>query len=287
MGPCTGSPSRCRTPGPCPRTRSSGKGEGAHTAAGAPRSQTPLVARRCDLFYSMWSCRPVPSPAGLDRPATETTLLHLEDFRIPERLARFAVGQGMWGFIRKMAPHFRMFVERRRARVDPHRPDPRAFGLGRPRNPPTAEELALLGLGPLAGLRRQLMASKGLRVPAAAEERPRGLRRVGSLLVASCAAIALAPPGIVGGAAAGATCAAALVGTAVLRGGRRRNTADRDSSTSSTPSAAPASPRGGASSMHHTQSMPALSVGSWSSGPSLLSREPSGNRRNNPPLALN
>lgn len=37
---------------------------------------------------------------------------------IPERLARFAVRHGMWGFVKKMGPCSREFIKERRARVD-------------------------------------------------------------------------------------------------------------------------------------------------------------------------
>lgn len=63
-----------------------------------------------------------------DKPATETTLLHMEDFQIPENLSRFAVKAGMWGFIKKMSPYMQSFIEERRTRVDPNERDPRAFG---------------------------------------------------------------------------------------------------------------------------------------------------------------
>ena len=61
--------------------------------------------------------------------ATETTLLHMEDFKIPEHLGRFAVKAGMWGFVRKMSPYMKTFVQERRARgVSPDASDPAAFG---------------------------------------------------------------------------------------------------------------------------------------------------------------
>jgi hypothetical protein len=61
--------------------------------------------------------------------ATETTLLHMEDFKIPEHLGRFAVKAGMWGFVRKMTPYLKTFVEERRGRgVAPNDADPAAFG---------------------------------------------------------------------------------------------------------------------------------------------------------------
>ena len=44
-------------------------------------------------------------------------LLHREDFKIPEKMARFAVRHGMAGFVKKMGAGVHPFVEARRARV--------------------------------------------------------------------------------------------------------------------------------------------------------------------------
>ena len=53
----------------------------------------------------------------------------MEDFKIPEHLGRFAVKAGMWGFVRKMSPYMKTFVQERRARgVSPDASDPAAFG---------------------------------------------------------------------------------------------------------------------------------------------------------------
>ena len=49
-------------------------------------------------------------------------LLHHEQFKIPENLARFAVKAGMGGFVKKMGPAVVNFVANRRQRVDPVRP---------------------------------------------------------------------------------------------------------------------------------------------------------------------
>lgn len=66
---------------------------------------------------------------GAGRPATETTLLHMEDFQIPENLSRFAVKAGMWGFIKKMSPYMQSFIDDRRVRgVDPNELDAQAVG---------------------------------------------------------------------------------------------------------------------------------------------------------------
>ncbi|PNH02772.1 hypothetical protein TSOC_011214 [Tetrabaena socialis] len=45
-------------------------------------------------YYSMWRCRTVACPWGGPRPAVEVVLLHSEDMRIPERLARRSSLQG-------------------------------------------------------------------------------------------------------------------------------------------------------------------------------------------------
>lgn len=79
-------------------------------------------------FYSMWRSRTVPCPSGSGRPACETTLLHYEDFGIPENLARFAVRHGMGGFVSNMVPHMNAFVQERRTRCKPYEADPQAYG---------------------------------------------------------------------------------------------------------------------------------------------------------------
>ena len=73
---------------------------------------------RMDVFYSMWRSRTIPDPKDPSRPACETVLLHHEQFKIPERLSRFAVRHGMAGFVKKMAPAVKAFVTARRQRVD-------------------------------------------------------------------------------------------------------------------------------------------------------------------------
>ena len=55
----------------------------------------------------------------LCRPACETVLLHFEQFKIPEKLARFAVKHGMSGFVKTLAVNIGDFVESRRKRVKP------------------------------------------------------------------------------------------------------------------------------------------------------------------------
>ena len=111
------------------------------TVAGHPRMAEIQRARedkggekvvQMDVFYSVWRSRTVPCPSGLPGapPACETLLLHREDFKIPENLARFAVKAGMAGFVKKMAPAVRAFVKERRARgVAPRDHDARAYGV--------------------------------------------------------------------------------------------------------------------------------------------------------------
>lgn len=85
--------------------------------------QAPPVSGivRMDVFYSMWRSRTIPDPKDASRPACETVLLHHEQFKIPEKLSRFAVRHGMAGFVKKMAPAVEAFVAARRERVPPVR----------------------------------------------------------------------------------------------------------------------------------------------------------------------
>lgn len=69
---------------------------------------------RMDVFYSMWSCRDIACPWGTDKPACEVILLHHEQFKIPEKLARFAACKGMWGFIKSMGPAVVTFIQAQR-----------------------------------------------------------------------------------------------------------------------------------------------------------------------------
>lgn len=85
---------------------------------------------RMTTFYSMWRSRTVPCPKGTGRPACETTLLHFEDFGIPENLARFAVRHGMANFVSKMVPFVGSFVQERRNRCGPLEDDNEAYGAG-------------------------------------------------------------------------------------------------------------------------------------------------------------
>ncbi|WIA12943.1 hypothetical protein OEZ85_006558 [Tetradesmus obliquus] len=89
-----------------------------------------------DVFHSMWRNRTVADPWGSDSPACETILLHHEQFKISEGLARFAVKHGMWGFVKKLASTVPLYVEARRKRVEPTQEDPEAYGAGAIPNPP-------------------------------------------------------------------------------------------------------------------------------------------------------
>lgn len=85
---------------------------------------------RMSTFYSMWRSRTLPCPRGSGRPMCETTLLHFEDFGIPENLARFTVRHGMAGFVGKMVPEVKEFVKERRTRCGPYQQDPQSYGAG-------------------------------------------------------------------------------------------------------------------------------------------------------------
>lgn len=54
----------------------------------------------------MWRAVTIPSPFTPGGTACQTTLLHHEDFRINERLARFAVSAGMGNFVRSLVTFF-------------------------------------------------------------------------------------------------------------------------------------------------------------------------------------
>ena len=86
-----------------------------------PRAPPARGIVRMDVFWSMWRSRTIPCPHGSGRPACETVLLHHEQFKIPENLARFAVRAGMTGFVKKLGPAVKLFVDERRQRVSPVR----------------------------------------------------------------------------------------------------------------------------------------------------------------------
>ena len=107
-----------------------------------PREDRRTRVVRMDVFWSHWRSRGVPCPWGTGRMACESVLLHHEQFKIPENLARFAVRHGMWGFVRSLSTKTAQFVAARRERVPPDARDPQAYGAGCAPDPPTAEEVA-------------------------------------------------------------------------------------------------------------------------------------------------
>lgn len=110
---------------------------GVTKAVDHPSASMDTQVVSVDEFYSMWRSRTVKCPWGSDRPAVETLLLHHEQFKIPENLARFAVRHGMWPFVKKLSQMMPQFVAERRARgVTPHAYDSQAFGAGFVPNPP-------------------------------------------------------------------------------------------------------------------------------------------------------
>lgn len=83
---------------------------------GVNHENVPITSSvvRMDVYYSMWSCRDIPCPWGSDQTACEVVLLHHEQFKIPEKLARFAAARGMWGFVKSMGPAMVSFVAEQR-----------------------------------------------------------------------------------------------------------------------------------------------------------------------------
>lgn len=98
---------------------------------------------RMDTYYSMWASKTVDCPWGSDKPACYTVLLHHEQFKIPENLARFAVRHGMWGFVRKMSEKTPLYVAERRKRLAPTELDPYAYGSNLVRQASTAPQASM------------------------------------------------------------------------------------------------------------------------------------------------
>lgn len=152
-----------------------------------------------DVFWSMWRSRDVPDPWGADTPACETVLLHHEQFKIPENLARFAVKHGMWGFVKKLASTVPLYVEARRKRVGMYDEDPDAYGAGEVPNPPTLQHsdsafsLVSMGSGSFAGsdCSSDDSASCGHGHLSSSRPRSRKMRGVATMLVAGGLALAL------------------------------------------------------------------------------------------------
>lgn len=76
----------------------------------------------------MWKQRTIPCPWNSGKMASEVILLHHEQFKIPESLARFAVKQMMWTVVKKMLPSLRKFQEKRRLRCDKFSLDSQGYG---------------------------------------------------------------------------------------------------------------------------------------------------------------
>ena len=116
------------------------------------------------------------------KPATKTTLLHMEDFKIPEHLSRFAVKHGMWGFIKQMTPKQVEFIRQRRARgLAPNEADRHAFGAsGDSTSSTVSRENSVIRRG----------ASDGTLSSQSANGRSR-MRRVASAVVAGGMLVAL------------------------------------------------------------------------------------------------
>jgi hypothetical protein len=164
----------------------------------------------------MWRSRTVPDPWGNDTPACETVLLHCEDFKIPERLARFAVRHGMWGFVRKLASTVPQYVAARRKRVAPYAADPQAYGAGCDPNPPLhhiSSDMSLCSLSSSCsnsdlssecGLSREDSRSlDDASVASSSSSASKRLRSVAAFVVAG--GVALAVGSAVAGGPAGAT----------------------------------------------------------------------------------
>lgn len=109
---------------------------GITKAVDHPRFRQDSQVVKMDVFYSMWRSRAVDCPWNSGKPACETVLLHHENFKIPEKLARFAVRHGMWGFVKTMADQVPQFVAQRRAHCASNQVDAQAYGCGAVPNPP-------------------------------------------------------------------------------------------------------------------------------------------------------
>ena len=162
----------------------------AHTTAAHPRPLPPQSLQvpglvRTDMYWSMWSCEDIPCPWSSSLPTCRIKLLHHEQMKIPENLARFAIKQGMWGLVRKIAPAFAVFVAERRARVDPNAMDPCAYGCDGNRDNMYAVERTSSDASSQA-------AARGMPADFATGGQKRRLRKVASaLLLASGCVLAM------------------------------------------------------------------------------------------------
>ena len=126
------------------------------------------------------------------KPATKTVLLHMEDFKIPENLSRFAVKHGMWGFMKQMAPSQVEFIKERRSRgIDPDSTDPNAFGANEvPLRTSSAGGNSAKGSGGTRAPSDGSLSSRG-----STGSKVSKLRRVGSTVLAAGMLVALTANG--------------------------------------------------------------------------------------------
>ncbi|MCL7026752.1 hypothetical protein MKW94_011441, partial [Papaver nudicaule] len=70
--------------------------------------------RRVDLYYSSYCIRAVESKKGDGQlSACEVLLFHHEDMGIPREIAKFGIGKGMWGAVKKIEPGLRAYQKSR------------------------------------------------------------------------------------------------------------------------------------------------------------------------------
>ncbi|KAJ7531938.1 hypothetical protein O6H91_14G065400 [Diphasiastrum complanatum] len=77
------------------------------------RKGTP---RRVDTFYSSFRIRQVESLKGNGLTASEVMLFHYEDMGIQKDIAKLGVRQGMWGYVTKLEPGIRKYMEVRKSK---------------------------------------------------------------------------------------------------------------------------------------------------------------------------
>lgn len=83
---------------------------------GVPCSSVPrrIKPRRVDLYYSSYCIRAVESNKGDGQlSACEVLLFHHEDMGIPREIAKFGIGKGMWGAVKKIEPGLRAYQKAR------------------------------------------------------------------------------------------------------------------------------------------------------------------------------
>ncbi|KAI3867229.1 hypothetical protein MKW98_001663 [Papaver atlanticum] len=83
---------------------------------GVPCSSVPRrnKPRRVDLYYSSYCIRAVESNKGDGQlSACEVLLFHHEDMGIPREIAKFGIGKGMWGAVKKIEPGLRAYQKSR------------------------------------------------------------------------------------------------------------------------------------------------------------------------------